>query len=142
MKKSMMKIEQESPAIIAPPRPLHNGSDREIGTSPTIVVRDPKKIGSSLAAAPSAIASRVSSPDFLFKFILSTRTIPCVTTIPKRESVPIRAGNDNGVPVSAKIAKTPDTAIGIVNIIRRACLYELNWITIVPKIRIADIIMA
>ncbi len=47
----MIVPEKVKPAIIAPPRPRHSGSDNVIGIRPTIAVIEVKAIGSSLLAA-------------------------------------------------------------------------------------------
>jgi len=105
--------ENARPAIIAPPKPRQSGLEIEIGMSPNIVVRDVRRIGSSLLSAASAIAGLRAIPTVLFRFILSTINMALVTTMPKRARTPIRAGNDSGVAVIPKTIKTPEMARGI-----------------------------
>jgi len=65
-----------------------------IGVRPKIAVKEVKAIGSSLDAAPSAIASSKLILVFWFAAILSTINIEFLTTIPKSANTPTRAGND------------------------------------------------
>ena len=97
MKNSIMVPENVSPAIIAPPKPLHKGSEIVIGISPAIVHKDVKAIGSNLEAAASATDSVNSMPVSWLIRILSTTKIEFLTTIPNRAKSPIRAGNERGI---------------------------------------------
>lgn len=67
--------EKRSPAIIAPPKPRHKGSDKVIGISPTTVVIVPNIMGSTRDAAPSAIAWVKPIPALWFLPILSIISI-------------------------------------------------------------------
>lgn len=58
----MIVPEKARPAIIAPPRPRHNGSERVIGISPTIVAIEVRAIGSSLEVEASTIESTNGMP--------------------------------------------------------------------------------
>ena len=62
MKKSIIVPENVSPAIIAPPRPRHSGSEIVIGIKPAIVHKEVKAIGSKREAAASATDSVNSMP--------------------------------------------------------------------------------
>ena len=64
MKKSMMVPEKVRPAMMAPPRPRHSGSEIVIGIRPAIVHNEVRAIGSNLEAAASATDSVNSIPDF------------------------------------------------------------------------------
>ena len=109
-----MIVEARSiPEIIAPPNPRHNGFDKVIGKSPKTVHNFVRTIGSSRDAPASASASANGICSCKLIFILSTINIEFVTTIPNSDKIPIRAGNDSGVPVSANATKTLDTASGI-----------------------------
>ena len=66
MKNNIIVPENVRPAIIAPPKPLHKGSDKVIGISPMMVAKEVRKIGSILAAEASAIASLRGIRAFLF----------------------------------------------------------------------------
>ena len=92
-----MVPEKVSPAIIAPPKPLHKGSEIVIGIKPTIAQIEVKAIGSSLEAAASAIDCLNSIPVLTLAVILSTTKIEFLTTIPKRAKTPTRAGNERAV---------------------------------------------
>ena len=115
-----------SPAIIAPPKPCQRGSERVIGIRPIIVVSDPNAIGSSLFDEASEIESIRFIFDFKLRFILSTKIIELLTTIPNRAKTPIKAGNESGIPKIAKIMNTPERANGITNITITAFLYDPN----------------
>lgn len=102
MKRSMMTEARASPEMIAPPKPLQRAFAIVIGNKPRMVLSLVRMIGSSLLAPASAIASFMPIPSLRLMFILSTMNMELVTTMPKRDSTPIRAGNERGVPVRAK----------------------------------------
>ena|SRR3990167_314805 len=126
MKKSMIVPEKVSPAIIAPPKPRHKGLDKVIGMRPKMAAIEVKAIGSNREEAPSDIDSIYGMPVLIFTTILSTTRIEFLTTIPKRAKTPIKAGNESGVFVRAKMIKTPDIERGITSITMSALLKELN----------------
>ena len=53
----MMVPENVKPAIIAPPKPLHNASERVIGINPKIAVNEVKAMASSRDEEASEIDS-------------------------------------------------------------------------------------
>ena len=71
-----------------------------------------------------------------------TIRIEFLTTIPNKAKIPIKAGNERGVLLRAKITKTPAIDRGITNITIIAFLNELNWITIVRIISRKERIIA
>ena len=99
----MIVPENVRPAMIAPPSPRHKGSERVIGINPTIVQNDVSAIGSSLVAEALTIAGVSFIPAFSFLTILSTKRIAFFTTMPNSANIPISAGKERGVLVSAKM---------------------------------------
>ncbi len=62
MKNSMMDPEKKRPAMMAPPRPRQRGSERVMGTSPTMAANEVRAMGSSRLSDASTIASRNLRP--------------------------------------------------------------------------------
>ena len=127
----MMVPEKVKPAIIAPPKPCHNGSEIVIGMSPAIVQSEVSAIGSRREAAASATDSVNSMPVSWLIKILSTIKIEFLTTIPNKARIPISAGNDSGIWAKAKMIKTPEMDNGITNITINALRNEWNCRTMV-----------
>ena len=59
----MIVPEKISPEIIAPPKPRQSGSDKVMGTSPKMAVKEVRAMASSRLEAPSAMAMMKDSPD-------------------------------------------------------------------------------
>ena len=137
-----MVPENVSPAMMAPPKPCHKGSESVIGSKPTIAQTEVKAIGSSLEDAASATDSVNSIPDSKLILILSTTKIEFLTTIPNSAKIPIRAGKDKGIWAKAKTIKTPEIDSGITNITIKAFLKDENCKTIVMMINRKDKIIA
>ncbi len=97
-----------------------------------MVVNDVRKIGSKRDLPASIIASWIFMPVHLLTFILSIRTMELLITMPKRATSPINEGNESAEPVKVKPKNTPIRESGIGAKTKSACLYELNWSTIVP----------
>ena len=66
------------------------------GNTPAMVVIEVRKIGCIRATPPSIIASINSMPFLIFLFILSISTMASLTTIPDKETIPIKAVNEKG----------------------------------------------
>ena len=103
-----------------------------------MVVRDVRNIGCIREMPPSTIASINSIPLSIFLFILSTNTIESFTTIPDKETIPIKARNENGISSKFKPNITPTNESGTVNRIRNGCLNELNCKTKITAINTTD----
>lgn len=140
--KRVKKDDSISPKITAPPKDCHISLERVIGIRPQIVQIEVMNIASSLDLPASIIDSSKGMPLFLLIFILSTKIIAFLTTIPNRASIPIRPGKLNGTLKIAIPIKVPIKAKGIVVIIMKVFLNELNWITIVETIRTIAMIIA
>lgn len=74
-KNSFIIPENISPAIIAPPKPCHNGSAIVIGISPNIVASDVNTTGSKRLPAASTMAFSNVNPSLRLSLIFSITTI-------------------------------------------------------------------
>jgi len=140
--KRVKKEDSISPKITAPPNDCHISLERVIGIRPQIVQIEVIKMASNLDLPASTIDSSKGIPLLILIFILSTKIIAFLTTIPNKASIPIRPGKLNDTLKMAIPIKVPIKANGIVVIMIKVFLNELNWITIVEIIRTIAIIIA
>ena len=97
----VMITEKESPKMIDKASGAQNDAVKSSGMIPITVVRVVNMIGRNREADPSSTTSVTGSVGSCFRilFMTSIRMIELFTTIPTNAIRPIKAGNDNALPV-------------------------------------------
>ncbi len=123
------KEESESPKMTAPPKDVQVSLESVIGKIPKIVQIEVMKMASILDLPASITESMKWIPLFMFKFILSTKIIAFLTTIPNSAKIPTSPGKLKATLNIPMPTKTPIRAKGIVTKTIAAFRKELNWMT-------------